>query len=83
MKGITESSVMKYEFLQKFKDNRIMPNRDEWEIIYQCAADNDEIIRYDAAEVLIRNSEEDFKPPLSINAKRWTVSSCIFGEYIF
>jgi len=60
MKSSTESNIMKDELLERFKDKRTMPNREEWEIIYQCAADSDEIIRYDAAEVLgIRCNAED------------------------
>lgn len=60
MKSSTESNIMKDELLERFKDKRTMPNREEWEIIYQCAVDSDEIIRYDAAEVLgIRCNAED------------------------
>lgn len=49
-------------FLEEFLDTRLMPDEEQWEIVYQCTMDSEETIRCDAAEVLgIRCNEEDEK----------------------
>lgn len=40
------------DLLEKILKTRMMPNEEEWRIIYQCAESSDECVRYDAAEVL-------------------------------
>lgn len=40
------------DLLEEVLETRLMPNEEEWEVIYQCAKSSDECVRYDAAEAL-------------------------------
>lgn len=50
----------KTTFLEEFRESRRMPEKEQWEAIYQCTKDSVSDIRCDAAEVLgIRCNEQD------------------------